>query len=88
MNEKYCQSCGMPMGNTDELYGTNADGKKNSDYCIYCFENGKFKDDVTMNEMIEFCVPHMAEAHPEITEEKARQMMKEFFSHLKRWKKD
>lgn len=28
MNEKYCQSCGMPMGNTDELYGTNADGKK------------------------------------------------------------
>ena len=52
------------------------------------FENGKFKDDVTMNEMIEFCVPHMAEAHPEITEEKARQMMKEFFPHLKRWKKD
>lgn len=41
-----------------------------------------------MNEMIEFCVPHMAEAHPEITEEKARQMMKEFFPHLKRWKKD
>lgn len=23
MNEKYCQSCGMPMGNADEMYGSN-----------------------------------------------------------------
>ena len=26
MEEKYCQSCGMPMGNTEEMYGTEADG--------------------------------------------------------------
>ena len=30
---KYCQSCGMPL--TDELLGTNADGSKNEDYCIF-----------------------------------------------------
>ena len=28
MNQKFCQCCGMPMGDTDELYGTNADGSK------------------------------------------------------------
>ena len=31
MNEttqKFCQSCGMPMGDTEDLYGTNADGSK------------------------------------------------------------
>lgn len=88
MEEKYCQSCGMPMGNTGEFYGTNADGSKNTEYCSYCFDSGKFTGEMTMDEMIELCVPHMAEAHPEMTEEKARQMMIEFFPHLKRWKKD
>ena len=41
MNQKFCQCCGMPMGDTNELYGTNADGSKNEEYCKYCFENGK-----------------------------------------------
>ena len=25
MEEKYCQCCSMPMGDTDDLYGTNDD---------------------------------------------------------------
>ncbi|MDR2939528.1 MAG: zinc ribbon domain-containing protein, partial [Clostridiales bacterium] len=32
MEEKYCQSCGMPMVLTNEEYGSNADGSKNEDY--------------------------------------------------------
>ena len=32
MNQKFCQCCGMPMGDTDELYGTNGDGNKNEEY--------------------------------------------------------
>ena len=28
---RYCQSCGMPLGDTDDLLGTNADGTKNQD---------------------------------------------------------
>ena len=28
MEEKHCQSCGMPMGVTNEMYGTNADKNK------------------------------------------------------------
>ena len=54
-NMKFCQSCAMPM--TEELYGSNKDGSKNEDYCIYCYENGEFTADISMEEMIDFCVP-------------------------------
>lgn len=33
-----CQSCGIPI-EKDEIIGTNADGSKNNDYCVYCFKN-------------------------------------------------
>lgn len=86
MEEKYCQSCGMPMGETDELYGTEADGSKSKDYCSYCYANGKFTSECTMDEMIEMCIEPMVSSNSEMTEEKARAMMKEFFPSLKRWK--
>ena len=50
MEEKYCQSCGMPMGNTGEFYGTNADGSKNTEYCSYCFDSGKFTGEISRSE--------------------------------------
>ena len=86
MIEKFCQSCGMPLGETDELYGTDADGGKNGDYCKYCYENGKFTSECTMDEMIEFCVPHVATAGSGMSESEARKMMDELFPTLKRWK--
>lgn len=76
----------MPMGNTDEMYGSNADRSKSKDYCKHCFENGAFTSACTMDEMIEYCVPHMASANSDMTEDEARNMMKEFFPTLKRWK--
>ena len=94
-NEIYCQSCAMPMGAANEMYGTNADGSKNDDYCKYCFDNGAFTTDCTMDEMIEICVPHMIASAEKgmskdevnsLTEEKAREMIREFFPTLKRWK--
>lgn len=87
MEEKYCQCCCMPMGDTDDLYGTNEDGSKSKDYCKYCYDNGKFTADCNMEEMIDFCVPHMVEAHKEMSKEEARKMMMDVFPHLKRWKK-
>ena len=81
--EKYCQSCAMPIG--DELYGTDADGGANIDYCKYCYQNGAFTADCTMDEMIEFCVPHMVSANADMNEDAARNMMREFFPKLKRW---
>ena len=87
MQENYCQSCGMPLGDTQEMLGTNKYGSKNKDYCKYCYENGEFTQNITMDEMIEFCVPHMASANEDMTENEARKMMKDFFPNLKRWKK-
>ena len=80
----YCQSCAMPM--TSEMRGFNTDESKSKDYCKYCFKNGEFTVDITMNEMIEFCVPHMTKANPGMDADKARKMMHEFFPTLKRWK--
>ncbi len=53
MEQKFCQSCGMPL--TEDVLGTNADGSKNEDYCMYCYKDGKFLQDCTMEEMIEHC---------------------------------
>jgi len=87
MVEKYCQSCAMPMGDTDEMYGTNSDGTRNDDYCKYCYMEGKFTADISMEEMIEVCVPHMVSANSGMSEDGARNMMREYFPKLKRWQK-
>lgn len=86
MEQKFCQCCGMPLGQTDELYGTNADGGKSEDYCKYCCKDGVLPD-CTMDEMIEFSVGPMVEANPGMTKEAARSMMQQFFPTLKHWKK-
>lgn len=85
-NQKFCQSCGMPMGDSDELYGAETNGSKNADYCKYCYENGMFTSNSTMDQMIEICVEPMVENNPGMTEQKAREMMQQFFPMLKRWK--
>ena len=66
MEKKFCQSCGMPMGSTDELYGTERDGTKSGDYCKYCYGGGAFTADCGMEEMMEFCVKPMVEHSPGI----------------------
>lgn len=45
-----CQSCAMPLVK-EEDFGTNADGSKNMDYCVYCFKDGKFTCETTMEEI-------------------------------------
>ena len=86
---KFCQSCGMPL--TDEVLGTNVDGSKNEDYCMYCYKDGKFLQDCTMDEMIEHCaqfVDAVNEGLPNpITKEEYIGQMKMYFPGLKRWRK-
>ncbi len=86
MNDNFCQCCGMPMGDTDEPYGTNLDGSKSRDYCKYCFDKGEFSFKGTMEEMVEICIPHVLKNNSDMSEESARQMMLEWFPTLKRWK--
>ena len=86
---RFCQSCGMPL--TDEVLGTNADGSKNEDYCMYCYKDGKFLQECTMEEMIEHCAQFVNEVNkglPQpITKEEYIGQMKMYFPQLKRWRK-
>ena len=86
-----CQSCGIPMVD-DVLYGTNADSSKNSEYCIYCYKDGKFVQDFTMDQMIDHCAQFIKEINkglpPSITKEEYIGQMKMYFPHLKRWRKE
>ncbi len=88
MEQKFCQSCGMPL--TEELLGTNADGTKNKEYCIYCYKDGKFLQDCTMDEMIEHCAQFVDEDNKQMPKPMTRdeyvQMMKVSFPMLKRWR--
>ena len=73
-DQRFCQSCGMPL--TEDVLGTNADGTKNEDYCMYCYKDGKFLQDCTMEEMIEHCAQFVNAVN-----------MKTYFPQLKRWRK-
>ncbi len=85
MNEaKHCQSCGMPMGETNEMYGLNSDGSKSEDYCSYCYENGKFTMNGNMEQMIEICIPFMVEEGMDADE--SRKILVDMLPNLKRWK--
>lgn len=84
----FCQSCGMPL-ESDEHFGTNADQGKNEEYCIYCYKDGAFAQDITMDEMIEHCADYVAEFNEgtglNLTREEAVAQMKQYFPQLKRW---
>jgi len=72
----------MPL--TEDLYGTNADGTSNDEYCKYCYANGAFTaPDMTMDRMIDICIPYMVEQG--MAEESARYLLEEYLPKLKRW---
>ena len=80
-----CQSCGMPL--TDDVLGTNADGSKNEEYCIYCYKDGTFTGDFTMEEMAEFCAQFVDEFNKNtgqsLTREEYKQQLLKYFPNLK-----
>jgi len=83
MENKICQSCGMPINSKDKL-GTNQDGSISSDYCKYCYKNGEFIDKVTMEEYIKMCSEFSFQAG--MTNEEMKKHCKKLFPTLKRWK--
>lgn len=49
----FCQSCGMPIAD-DSYKGTQAKGEFSTDYCIYCYMQGRFvQPELTFDEMVE-----------------------------------
>ena len=90
MSEKetiFCQSCGMPL--TDDVYGTNADGSKNHEYCIYCYKDGSFTGDFTMEQMAEYCSMFVAEYNKhtgqKLTREEYKETLLKYYPSLTRW---
>ncbi len=83
---KFCQSCAMPL-TSDEVKGTEKDGSRSEDYCAYCYKDGAFLGDCTMEEMIESCIEPCLKEHVYPDAETARQEMRKFFPMLKRWQK-
>ena len=85
MEPRFCQSCGMPLDNP-ALRGTERDGTPSPHYCSYCYQNGAFTGEMTMEEMIDFCVPIVVQANPGMTEDQARDQMRRSFPLLLRWR--
>ena len=77
MGQEFCQSCGMPL--TDTNKGTNSDGSLSNEYCSYCYQEGQFTQDFNMNQMIEFCVLLKDEVAINAF---SRLYKKSFFKHL------
>ena len=85
---QFCQSCGMPLTSNDD-FGTNPDGSTCFDYCKYCYQDGKFLQDCTMDEMIDHCAQFLNEVNKHMPQPMTREqyiaMMQQFFPTLKRW---
>ena len=81
-----CQSCGMPM--QEDQYGSSQDGSRNEKYCCYCYKDGEFARQCSMEEMADFCAPFEVEGGRAKTLEEAKTMLMSYFSTLKRWQND
>jgi hypothetical protein len=87
MMENYCQSCGMPLTKPED-HGTEIKGSKSEKYCHYCFQNGKFTADMSLEEMIEISAKGWSDQDPNVSLEHARAQMKQMLPYLERWRKN
>jgi len=83
MLEKICQSCAMAMQD-ESNFGKNSDGSKSDKYCKYCYPNGNFSKDESLEEMVESCIPFRLNDYSD--EKTARECLTKQISQLERWK--
>jgi hypothetical protein len=58
-----CQSCGMPIDRT-EMQGTEKDGSKSDQYCVYCYVNGQLLNPgMTLGEMTDLVRTKLQDMH-------------------------
>ena len=78
----------MPLN--DEVLGTEDDGTKSHEYCLYCYKDGAFTSDCTMEEMAAQCaefVDHFnAQSGRKLTKEQYHDGLLQYFPTLRRWK--
>ena len=85
-----CQSCAMPLRGIGDL-GTNDDATASGEYCAYCFKDGAFSHDRTVEQMVESNLRFLSEFNAQngtnYTESEARDILKLHLMTLKRWNK-
>ena len=82
MPDHFCQSCGMIL--TPEDCGTDADGHRTDHYCKWCFDQGEYTYETTMDAMIEDCAPRLAQ-NTGMTRDEAVSLMGAVLPTLERW---
>ena len=70
----------MPLHQLNE-FGTDKKGFRIKDYCEYCYKNGQFTSDSTIDEMIELCAKYMTD----IPQNEAIEHLRRKLPTLKRW---
>lgn len=86
MPEHYCQSCGMILNEPAE-HGTEHDGSVSEDFCKWCYQDGSYTDNESMEAMIERCAPLLAE-HTGYSLDEAVSLMGAVLPVLKRWQEE
>jgi hypothetical protein len=79
----------MPLEN-DGMKGTEKDGRGSEDYCMYCYADGAFTRDITMEDMIRTNIQFLDEwirsTGIQMTEEEAIAQLRKYLPTLKRWR--
>lgn len=84
MEQRICQSCGMPM-QKEEDFARNSDGSKNPDYCHFCYNDGRFIDEC--NSIEEKITKNVNLAiKMGMNKEEAESLAHSILPNLKRWK--
>ena len=86
--QRFCQSCGMPLA-SDADCGTEADGSLSREYCTYCYKDGHFTQECTMEQMVDFCAQYVDEFNKNtgmnLTADEYREGLRQYFPTLQRW---
>lgn len=75
----------MPIDASFKNFGTDADGSRVSEYCMFCYQNGAFTNPTqTVDEMVQSSIDFMA-ANLGFERDQATQMSNDVIRKLKRW---
>lgn len=87
---RICQSCGMTL-EQDSDRGTERDGSQSKEYCRFCYQQGEFTQELSLDELIELNLRDLEQWNQSeglnLTVQEARAGLKEFLPTLKRWRK-
>lgn len=84
-DDYFCQCCGIMLGKSGKMLGTNSDGSKSDKYCGYCYRNGEFLYKGTLEQMVASRIPRLRVLEPEISEEEAKRILTDRLSKLEFW---